>query len=285
VTASPISSLLQGGISFDTIKGTANKINNTWKLYDSYAQARSYGKLIHFSSDQTFDIAVGTPINYQTIQVGEISSVTPNFTDKKIHFQARIKPEYAEIIARKGTHFWVPKASFSLKGMSNIKNLVIQTISVEPGAGPEENQFTLSQQPYKSSGLELRLQGQERGSVSIGTPIIYRGLEVGRVTDIALGDLADRIIFLIEIDHDYAYLVRQNSVFWNASGVNVSIGLTGADIKTGSLDSLISGGIAFTTPDNSALQPQATSEHSFFLHTQVENEWLQWNLPIAKPLR
>jgi paraquat-inducible protein B len=285
VTASPVSSLLQGGISFDTIKGTANKINNQWKLYDSYTQARAYGKLIRFTSAQTFDIAIGTPINYQSIQVGEISSVTPNFTDKTIDFQARIKPEYADIIARQGTHFWVPKASFSLKGMSNIKSLLIQSIAVEPGSGAVQNQFTLTQKPYKTSGLELRLQGQERGSVSVGTPILYRGLDVGRVTNIALGELADRVIFTIEIDRDYTYLVRQNSLFWNASGVNVSIGLTGADIKAGSLDSLISGGIAFTTPDDKALQPPAESKHSFFLHTEVEDKWLKWNLPIAKPLQ
>jgi len=42
-------------------------------------------------------------------------------------------------------------------------------------------------------------------------------MEVGSVTDVQLGKFADRVVFSIEIQNEYAYLVRQNSLFWNAS--------------------------------------------------------------------
>lgn len=54
---------------------------------------------------------------------------------------------------------------------------------------------------------------------------------MGRVTDVELGTFADRVISTIQIDPHYAYLVRSNSVFWNVSGLDVQIGLSGANIK------------------------------------------------------
>jgi paraquat-inducible protein B len=45
--------------------------------------------------------------------------------------------------------------------------------------------------------------------------------------------------------------VRENPVFWNASGVGVHFGLfSGAEIHTESLKSILAGGIAFATPDD-----------------------------------
>ncbi|MDG4870026.1 MlaD family protein, partial [Guyparkeria sp. 1SP6A2] len=86
------------------------------------------------------------------------------------------------------------------------------------------------------------LQTEYRGSINVGTPVFYRDIEVGRVIDIQLGALADRVISTIDINPDYAYLVRRNSLFWNTSGVDVSIGLTGANIKSGTQESIVRGG-------------------------------------------
>ncbi|MCV5871473.1 hypothetical protein OFN61_40095, partial [Escherichia coli] len=79
------------------------------------------------------------------------------------------------------------------------------------------------------------------------------------------GEFADRVVSTIKIKPEYAYLVRQNSVFWNVSGVDVSIGITGANIKAGTIDSLVRGGIAFSTPEQSQIPPAAKRGHSFYL--------------------
>ncbi|WP_045495282.1 MlaD family protein, partial [Vibrio hyugaensis] len=120
-------------------------------------------------------------------------------------------------------------------------------------------------------------------SVQVGTPILYRQMEVGQVTDVHLGEFADRVITQIEIQPEYAYLVRQNSVFWNVSGVDVSIGLGGANIKAGTIDSLVRGGIAFSTPEQSQIPPAAKKGHSFYLYPQAEESWLEWRTAIPKP--
>ncbi len=87
----------------------------------------------------------------------------------------------------------------------------------------------------------------------------------------------------MKANYSYAYLVRQNSVFWNVSGVDINFGLTGANIKAGTIDSIVRGGIAFSTPEQSQLPPAAKNGQTFFLYPQAEESWVQWRTPIPKP--
>ena len=43
-------------------------------------------------------------------------------------------------------------------------------------------------------------------------------------------------------------LVRANSRFWNASGIELSLGADGVEVSIESLQALLAGGIAFDTP-------------------------------------
>lgn len=75
--------------------------------------------------------------------------------------------------------------------------------------------------------------------------------------DVRLGEFADRVITTIRIAPQYTYLLRQNSVFWNVSGLDMSIGITGANVKAGTFDSMLRGGITFATPEQKQLTPAA----------------------------
>ncbi|POB66014.1 paraquat-inducible protein B, partial [Vibrio vulnificus] len=154
---------------------------------------------------------------------------------------------------------------------------------VEPGKGKAAFSFELANKPPNPTGTMFTLQSEHRGSVSVGTPILYRDMEVGSVSDVQLGKFADRVVFSIEIQNEYAYLVRQNSLFWNVSGVDVSIGLSGANIKAGSFDSLVRGGIAFATPPQKQLEPIAQQGQAFFLYDKAQEEWKKWRTAIPKP--
>jgi paraquat-inducible protein B len=71
--------------------------------------------------------------------------------------------------------------------------------------------------------------------------------------------------------------VRENTVFWNASGVDVNFGLfKGLEIKTESFEAILAGGIAFATPDNSEMGEQAKQHAVFPLQPKVQDEWRLW---------
>ncbi len=67
-------------------------------------------------------------------------------------------------------------------------------------------------------GLNIVVEAPEAGSLGIGTPVLFRGLEVGTVTGLSLGSMSDRVMVAMRISKRYQHLVRNNSVFWLASG-------------------------------------------------------------------
>jgi hypothetical protein len=69
-------------------------------------------------------------------------------------------------------------------------------------------------------------------------------------------------------------LVRDNTVFWNASGITADLGLTGLHVHAESLKSLLAGGIAFATPPTPG---HRVSDGSVFrLHSEAKKDWLEW---------
>ncbi|CAH1595974.1 MlaD family protein [Vibrio rotiferianus] len=283
VKAHPLKTLIKGGIAFDSIPGIENKIGQNWKLYNDQNKARKFGRIIELVTDGTQEVTKGMPINYQGVKVGEVTLVVPNFKQEHIDVTARILPEFVSDVAVTGSHFWLTEPEIGLGGVKNLGALVSKSISVEPGHGAEKFKFNLAKSQQAEKGVSFTLQSEQRGSVQVGTPILYRQMEVGSVTDVRLGEFADRIVTKIEIQPEYAYLVRQNSVFWNVSGVDVSIGITGANIKAGTFDSLVRGGIAFSTPEQSQIPPAAKDGQSFYLYPQADENWSKWRTAIPKP--
>lgn len=283
VKAHPLKTLIKGGIAFDSIPGIENKIGQNWKLYNDQNKARKFGRIIELVTDGTQEVTKGMPINYQGVKVGEVTLVVPNFKQEHIDVTARILPEFVSDVAVTGSHFWLTEPEIGLGGVKNLGALVSKSISVEPGHGAEKFKFNLAKSQQAEKGISFTLQSEQRGSVQVGTPILYRQMEVGSVTDVRLGEFADRIVTKIEIQPEYAYLVRQNSVFWNVSGVDVSIGITGANIKAGTFDSLVRGGIAFSTPEQSQIPPAAKDGQSFYLYPQADENWSKWRTAIPKP--
>lgn len=283
IKAAPLITLLKGGIAFDNLVGVENKLGKYWRLYDDFNHARRFGKTISLITADKVTVNKGSKIKFQGVTVGEVELLVPNFDKNTTEIRTRIFPEYANDIALQGSYFWLVSPEIGLDGVENLDSLVNAYISVLPGNGRQTSQFTLHSTEAVSSGKIFTLQSERRSSVSIGTPILYRDIEVGKVTNIELGTFADRVVTTIEITPDYSYLIRENSVFWNVSGVDITIGLSGAQVKAGTFESLIKGGIAFATPNTNSLQPIAKPEHSFILHAESKPEWSEWRTAIPKP--
>ncbi|USD66520.1 MlaD family protein [Vibrio sp. SCSIO 43136] len=283
ITAAPLATLIKGGIAFDTLEGVENKIGKQWKLYDSYNEARKYGKHIQLTSNNTSSVTKGMPIKYQGVKVGEVTKVTPNFDSQNVQIDARILPEYVANIALNNSHFWLVQPEVGLRGVKNLETLISQYIQVEPAGKQLKYEFNLDTEGKGSRGVSYQLQSATRASVSVGTPVLFRDFEVGEVVEVRLGQFADRVVTTIEVKPQYAYLIRSNTVFWNVSGIDVSFGITGAEVRAGTVDNIVRGGIAFATPEQTPLKPEAQANTAFFLHDQVKPEWKLWRTPIPMP--
>ncbi|WP_054691828.1 intermembrane transport protein PqiB [Desulfosarcina cetonica] len=104
------------------------------------------------------------------------------------------------------------------------------------------------------------------GSLDIGSPVYYRQVRVGRVTNVDMAKDGSGVLLEIFIEAPYHRQVRRTSRFYNASGLKMDINANGIRINTASLASLLVGGISFFTTGNIKITPPAAMDQVFTLY-------------------
>jgi paraquat-inducible protein B len=222
-----------------------------------------------------------THLIYKGLPMGAVSDVAllPDFLGIELTVQLT---RSAAPLAREGSRFWVVRPEITAAGVSGLDTILSgPTLAVLPGTGEEAFAFTgLESAPpdNSSAGTEFTLHASRRGSLQRGQTLFYREVSVGRIVDVFLAPDSTHVVIQARIDAPYDRLVRTHSVFWNASGVDVDIGLfRGAKIRTNSLSSLLSGGIAFATPEEAAAPAPAGTV--FLLNDRADERWFKW-MPV-----
>ena len=82
--------------------------------------------------------------------------------------------------------------------------------------------------------------------------ILFRNIAVGSILDYRFSSDGQSIELDAHIEPDYVHLVNKSSHFWDAGGIEINGGLEGVQIRTGSIASILLGGVAFYTPDRQA---------------------------------
>ncbi len=95
----------------------------------------------------------------------------------------------------------------SAAGVEHLDTILQPYINVEPGRGNPRRDFELQEATITDSryldGLSIIVEAPEAGSLGIGTPVLFRGLEVGTVTGMTLGTLSDRVMIAMRISKRY----------------------------------------------------------------------------------
>lgn len=286
VQATPLNRALKGAISFDNIQGVVHRQGQSRILYPTETEARAVGGQITLSTYDASKLSAGMPIRYLGINVGQIESLSLSANNNQVLAKAVLYPEYVNDFARIGTRFSVITPEISSTGVSHLESLLQPYVNVDPGKGPSRRSFELQQATITDSrylnGKTFFVDALDAGSLTIGTPILFRGVEVGTVTGTSLGNLADRVQIAFRISQRYQYLVRNNSVFWLASGYSLNFGLTGGVVTTGTFQQFIRGGIEFATPPTVPLAPEADSNKHFLLQSEAPAKWQQWGTAIPR---
>ncbi|HBE9077711.1 PqiB family protein [Serratia fonticola] len=286
VQASPLNRALKGAISFDNLQGVTLDKGAKRVLYASETAARAVGSQITLRTYDASKLSPGMPIRYLGIDIGQLESLKLAPERNEVLAKAVLYPEYVKTFARLGSRFAIVSPEISAAGVNNLDSLLQPYINVEPGHGGSMRTFELQEASITDSryldGLSVILDAAETGSLQIGTPILFRGIEVGTVTGFYLGAMSDRVHVSLRVSKKYQHLVRNNSVFWLASGYNLQFGLTGGVIKSGTFQQFIRGGIAFATPPSIPLAPKATPNKHFLLNAEEPKDWREWGTAIPR---
>ena len=226
-----------------------------------------------------------TEIRYRGVPVGQVTTIELAENQQQVVVTAQLRRTAAGL-AREGSLFWVvrPEVGFgTVRGLSTV--LTGAYIQAIPGRGKDRRKFTgleSASPTLGQPGLNLILSARQLGSVRVGSPVVYRGIEVGSVTGADLGPDATSARLKVFIEQRYARLVRIGSRFWLVSGVDVDFGLfRGLQVNVESLRTLVGGGLAFATPDDSS--GTVKDGTLFLLHDKPQPEWLEWmpKIPVA----
>ena len=230
-----------------------------------------------------------SPIKYRGVTVGEVRSVSLTPDLQAVEVEARLARSAAKL-AKEGTVFWIVRPELGVGNITGLGTIISGPyIEVLPGNGPEKKTFEgapSSPAALEDKGLRIVLIAADRRSLKPGSPVYYRGIEVGAVQEQRLSDDARRVELDVFIRDPYAPLVRSDTKFWNVSGLAVDFSLfKGAQVDMESLQSLISGGVSFATPDAGKGSESAADGAIFPLYEEPKKEWLEWSPAIPLKLK
>ena len=225
----------------------------------------------------TFKAAEGleagkTFVKYKDVNIGQVTAVKLSSDHSKVEVTAKIDKSAADLMVE-DAKFWVVQPRVTLSGVSGLGTLLSGNfIGFEVGKSKKQqrNFSGLEVAPIITGGQPGRqfvLKAENLGSLGIGSPIYYRQLQAGQVIAYDLTADGKSVQMKVFINAPYDKYVKPGTRFWNASGVDVSLGAGGIDVRTQSLVALLAGGLAFDTPPFVTATEPAAVNTVFTLYT------------------
>ncbi|MBV8470722.1 MAG: MCE family protein [Burkholderiaceae bacterium] len=193
-----------------------------------------------------------TKLKYKEVEIGLVRSIQLTPDRRGVEVQAELKSggDLDKLLVS-DTRFWVMRPHVGAEGVSGLGTLLSGAyIGMDIGHDKEPRhrfQGLESPPPITTDvpGRRFVLKAKNLGSLNIGSPVYFRRVKVGQVVSFDLDHNGREVSFGIFVEAPYDRFVTSQSRFWNASGLDVSLGADGIKINTESLISVVSGGIAF----------------------------------------
>ncbi|MCW8832909.1 MAG: MlaD family protein, partial [Colwellia sp.] len=220
-----------------------------------------------------------TEVRYKGLVTGMVNRVVPSDDLQSVIAEVEMSKSFADYLTE-DTQFWLVSADISLQGVSGLDTLLSGSyINIIPDthkeADSQDHFIALNEAPQQdmtTPGLHLTLQTSVLGSISENSPITFKQIPIGYVTGYHYIEDKQGIDINVFIEQEYAHLVKENSLFWNTSGVQVTASLSGGvKVNTDSLASIIGGGIAVDTLSYQEKLAPAKNGDAFPLHADFQS--------------
>jgi len=216
-----------------------------------------------------------TRIKYKDVQIGEVKNIAIAKDRSHVVVTAELRKD-AEGLLVADTRFWVVRARISGGGVSGLGTLMGGSyIGVDAGASSEQRDefIGLEQPPVVSMGVPGRmfiLHTKDIGSLDVASPILYRRMQVGEVVAYELDRDGTGVTLKIFVRAPYDQYVKSNTMFWHASGIDITFDANGVKVNTESMATILLGGISFQSPEDSLGVPPAGANNTFTLFANKE---------------
>ena len=224
---------------------------------------RSPGLHMVLLTDNLGSLEVGSPILYKQVKVGSVQSYQFSRKRKQLVIGVHIEKEY-EGLVNGSTRFWNASGitlSGGLTGGIQVKSESLQSLMAGGIAfeTPEANvplsrripRFRLfaNHEEALQKGAVVTIKIDRADGLRVGTPIRFKGLDVGKVEDVDLSDDLQSVLLTARITEVPERIARMGSQFWV---VKPELGL----MKTSNLETLVTGQYLEVQPAAKNLGPQ-----------------------------
>jgi paraquat-inducible protein B len=212
-----------------------------------------------------------TFVKYKDVNIGQVTKVQLASDYRNVELTAKIDKSAAALIVE-DAKFWVVEPRVTLSGVSGLGTLLAGNyIGFEVGRSKNtQRKFVGLEVPpaitSDQAGRQFALKADSLGSVGIGSPIYYRRLLAGQVIGYSLAVDGKGVDIKIFVNAPYDKYVNSETRFWNASGLDFSVGAGGVEVRTQSLVALLAGGLAFDTPTVATKIAPVAANTVFKLH-------------------
>jgi paraquat-inducible protein B len=217
-----------------------------------------------------------TKVKYRDVDMGMVQAVRLNDSFDGVIATVKLDRQALPLL-RADTRFWVVTARVGVDNISGLDTLLSGAyIQLAPGIGEAGTREFVGLDhppatPAGAPGLRLSLSSDHASSVSAGNTVLYKGYKVGRVESMEFNPEDKLVHYQIFIDAPYHELVNSSVRFWDSSGVAMSADASGFKVQTGSLESIVFGGVSFGLPEGVSEGEAVQENADFKLYSSYED--------------
>ncbi len=235
------------------------------------------GPLVRVTFDSAQSLQAGqSQVKFKDMQMGTVQGFELTPDRKHVVTSIRMTAQSEELLTE-GAQFWVVKPRVYAGDITGLNTILTGTyVAMQPGEAsqPERREFTgLANPPTlvpDTGGRTFSLTASRLGSISLGTPVFFHDLDVGRVVGWNFAGMADSVTLHIFVDAPYVEWVHRDSRFWNSSGIELRVGPQGVRLQVDSLKAVVLGGITFDTPSGPGGAAASAEGDSFPLYSNQD---------------
>ncbi len=223
-----------------------------------------------------------TLVMYKHVPIGKVVGIDIDKSRDRVDVRIELEAS-AKAFADKGTRFWVVRPRIGFNEISGVKTLLSGSfVGADAGdKGEQAEHFRGLEHPpaisFGEVGTRFVLHADDLGSLNVGSPVYYRRVQVGRVIGRGLSGEGGGVDVTVFIAAPNDRFVTENTRFWNASGVDISVGVDGRQVNVESLAAVLNGAVAFQAPPYPNNPPVAAANTRFTLFNERDDA-------LARPL-
>jgi paraquat-inducible protein B len=219
-----------------------------------------------------------TKIKYKDVQIGEVKGLAIAKDRSHVVVTAEMSKDARGLLV-KDTRFYVVRARITGGNVSGLSTLIGGSyIGLDAGNSNESRDDFLGLETPPAVSLDVPgrqfvLHAADVGSLDTSAPIFFRRMQVGHVIGTELDRDGKGVTIRAFIRAPFDQYVKTSSIFWHASGVDLTLNASGIKINTESMVSILLGGIAFQTPEE--FEAPSARPNSVFPLFQTRDEALK----------